>query len=81
MIGDIIISNGIEFEVVFDGRQELLAPRDTAPSIIWRPKREARKYTKTGKHSKLLKQLENGVDNDAKSEQPPGQMDLLFEGD
>ena len=42
-----------QFEVVFDGTQELLPDRDTLPSGLWAGNGPVKRlYNKTGKHTK-----------------------------
>lgn len=36
-VGDVYISDGIEFEVIWDGGEGLIGGRDTKPSGFWTP--------------------------------------------
>lgn len=56
MIGDVVVSEGIEFEVVWDGGEGLVADRQTKVGLEW--KAPPRMYNKTGRHSK-----KNRIDN------------------
>lgn len=53
MIHDTLSINGIEYEVVFDGRQELLPERPSKPSDTWESSN--RLYNRTGNHTNEVK--------------------------
>lgn len=48
-IGDRVISEGVEYEVIWSGGP-LLAPRDSRPDDLWES--PPRVYNKTGNHTK-----------------------------
>lgn len=50
MIGDTHIDDGVEFEVIWEGGEGLVAERQTKVSDTWTP--PLRQYNKTGKHTK-----------------------------
>lgn len=49
-LGDTILVNGVEMEVVWAGGEGLIPDRETKVSGTWTPPN--RLYNKTGKHSK-----------------------------
>ena len=53
MIGDIYISDGVEFEVIWNGEEGLIPARDTKPGEFWKPPN--RLYNKRGTHTSEVK--------------------------
>lgn len=78
MIGDTLIIEGEAYEVVFDGRQELLPERPSKTTDTWEAPNRA--YNRTGNHTnevKMLKKVKTdlwlqslGLDKPEKEVQP-----------
>jgi hypothetical protein len=57
LIGDTVIIDGVEYEIVWAGGEGLTADRETKPGDTWTP--PPRLYNKTGKYSKKKKEIIN----------------------